>query len=155
MVWRNQYIFIDSCSSRTLTQAQAQGWEQEYLAVLPHHTCAPQKSALGFTRDGTCSMAWLQQQQLTQDPANYPLHRPETPTKPVAAAAEGTASLKENTAFAKDYFQTITQSLSKQCIVFQKKEVHKVTYEEWDRNRNIRTKQLGKPAKKLHSQNRM
>lgn len=165
MVRRNQYTFIDSCSCRTLTQVQVQGWEREFMTVLPHYPCRnPQKSALGFIRAGACSLTWLQQQQLTQDPsqqgefagpADYPLHRPESPTKPVAAAAEGTASPKENIAFTKDYFQTITQSLSKQCIVFQKKEVHKVVCGEWHRNRNIRTKQLRKPGKKLHSQNRM
>lgn len=163
MAWRNQYIFIDSCSSRTLSQHKYRG--QRMSTWLSYHTTRVllRNPALGFARVGACSITGLQQQQLTQDPsqqgkvgpANYPLHRSETPTKPEAAAPEGTASLKENTSSTKNYFQTITQSLSKQCMVFQKKEVHKVTYEEWHRNRNIRTKQLGKPAKKLYSQNRM
>lgn len=87
--------------------------------------------------------------------ANYPLHRPETTTELVAAAAESTASHKEKARFTKGYFQTVTQSLLKQYKLVQKKEVHKVACEEWHGSRNIKTKQLGKLAKKWRSQNRM
>jgi len=39
----------------------------------------------------------------------------------VTAAAEGTASRQENTFFTKDFFETITQTLLEQCMLFQKK----------------------------------
>lgn len=39
------------------------------MTVLPHYPCRnPQKSALGFTRDGSCSLTSLQQQQLPRIP---------------------------------------------------------------------------------------
>lgn len=106
---------------------------------------------------GCNNSSWpgIPSQQGKLDPANYTLHRPETTRKVVAAATEGTASCKENTFFTKDYFQTITQSLLKQWMLFKKEEVHKDACEEWHKSRNSKTKQLGKVAKKWHSQKRM
>lgn len=67
-VWRNQYIFIDSCSCRTLTQHKYRGqsmstWLSCYATSVLLRNCA-----IWYTKDEVCSITWLQQQQLTQDP---------------------------------------------------------------------------------------
>ena len=156
---RNQYIFIDSCSCRTLTHHKYRGQSMSTWLSCYTTSVLLRNRAIWFTKDEVCSITRLQQQQLTQDPLSAGEVRC---CKLSAAQAKAGDSCSWRHSFTSGkyflykrlFWNNYTDTIGTMHVI-PKKEVHKVACEEWHRSRNTQTKQIGKAAEKWHSQNRM
>lgn len=104
-VWRNQYIFIDSCSCRPLSPSTSTGvrvWVHDCpttlwvcsLETMPFDSPSMKPAPLHDCNDNSWPRNYSQQRKLGAE--NFPVHRLETTTKLVAAAAESTTPSEEN-----------------------------------------------------------